>query len=126
MRPFEETWYVVLESLSLEVLNGRFSKRWNATFDQNANISDLRRAVKDTNGHGPSDKGLRSICWKAFLLFENLDKSTWTKILTDSRSAYGALRQHFLKDIEHPDNIPADPLTADDNVRHLLPLQSYQ
>ncbi|KAL8920614.1 MAG: hypothetical protein Q9172_004413 [Xanthocarpia lactea] len=98
MRPFEET-----------------CKRWNATFDQNANISDLRAAVKDTNGHGPSDKGLRSICWKAFLLFENLDKSTWTKILTDSRSAYGALRQHFLKDIEHPDNISADPLTADDN-----------
>ncbi|KAI4258665.1 MAG: hypothetical protein L6R42_004962, partial [Xanthoria sp. 1 TBL-2021] len=96
MRAFEET-----------------RERWDATFGQNTNISDLRTAVKETNGQSPSVKGLRSICWKAFILFENLDKSTWTKTLTDSRSAYGTLREHFLKDIEHPDNISADPLTAD-------------
>ncbi|KAL8854814.1 MAG: hypothetical protein Q9221_000320, partial [Calogaya cf. arnoldii] len=90
-------------------------ERWDATFGQNTKISDLRTAVKDTNGNSPSVKGLRSICWKAFILFENLDKSTWTKTLTDSRSAYGTLRDHFLKDIEHPDNISADPLTADDS-----------
>ncbi|KAL8885016.1 MAG: hypothetical protein Q9192_006721 [Flavoplaca navasiana] len=90
-------------------------ERWNATFDGNTSISDLRTAVKDTNGQSPSSTGLRSICWKAFILFENLDKSTWSKTLTDSRSAYGTLRDHFLRDIEHPDNISADPLTADDS-----------
>ncbi|KAL8785128.1 MAG: hypothetical protein Q9213_003546 [Squamulea squamosa] len=98
MRPFEDT-----------------CERWDATFDSSNNISDLRTAVKDTSGQTPCAKGLRSICWKAFLLFENLDKSTWIKTLTDSRSAYGALREHFLKDIEHPDNISADPLTADES-----------
>ncbi|KAL8998493.1 MAG: hypothetical protein Q9169_002436 [Polycauliona sp. 2 TL-2023] len=98
MRPFEE-----------------ICERWDATFGQNGNISDLRTAVKDTSGQSPSVKGLRSICWKAFILFENLDKSTWTKTLSDSRSAYGTLRDHFLRDIEHPDNISADPLTADDS-----------
>ncbi|KAI4222635.1 MAG: hypothetical protein L6R36_005995 [Xanthoria steineri] len=98
MRTFEET-----------------CERWDATFGQNSKISDLRTAVKDTNGQSPSVKGLRSICWKAFILFENLDQSTWTKTLADSRSAYGTLRDHFLKDIEHPDNISADPLTADDS-----------
>lgn len=71
-------------------------------------------------------RGLRSICWKAFLLFENLDKSTWSKTISDSRSAYGALRDHLLKNIEHPDDISvADPLTGDESVRKLFPLQFY-
>ncbi|KAL8668368.1 MAG: hypothetical protein Q9168_007001 [Polycauliona sp. 1 TL-2023] len=96
-------------------MSDRLSERWAATFGQNANISDLRKAVKATDGQSPSVKGLRSICWKAFILFENLDKSTWTKTLTDSRSAYGTLREHFLRDIQHPDNVSADPLTAEDS-----------
>ncbi|KAL9578064.1 MAG: hypothetical protein Q9203_007228 [Teloschistes exilis] len=95
-------------------------ERWNATFAKNSNISDLRTAVNDITGHNPCVEGLRSVCWKAFLLFENLDKSTWTKTLADSRSAYGALRDHFVKDIEHPDDILAvDPLTGDDNDEEL-------
>ncbi|KAL9119368.1 MAG: hypothetical protein Q9187_004079 [Circinaria calcarea] len=51
----------------------------------------------------------------AFLLFENLDRSTWLKTLLDSRSAYAALRQHFLRDLEHPEDLPTvDPLTDDE------------
>lgn len=54
---------------------------------------------------------------KAFLLFENLDKSTWMKTLSDSRSAYTSLKEHFLKHIEHPDDLSgSDPLTEDENV----------
>ncbi|KAL8667286.1 MAG: hypothetical protein Q9202_000859 [Teloschistes flavicans] len=95
-------------------------ERWDATFAKNSNISDLRVAVNDATGQSPCVEGLRSVCWKAFLLFENLDKSTWTKTLSDSRSAYGALRDHFLKDIEHPDDILAvDPLTGDDSDEEL-------
>ncbi|KAL8689531.1 MAG: hypothetical protein Q9218_004818 [Villophora microphyllina] len=95
---------------------GDLSERWDATFAKNSNISDLRAAVDNATGHSPCIEGLRSVCWKAFLLFENLDKSTWAKTLSDSRSAYGALRDHFLKDIEHPDDISvADPLTGDDS-----------
>ncbi|MCJ1469655.1 hypothetical protein MMC07_008291 [Pseudocyphellaria aurata] len=52
----------------------------------------------------------------AFLLFENLDKSTWKKTLSDSRSAYTSLREHFLRDIDHPDDLSAiDPLTDDES-----------
>lgn len=57
------------------------------------------------------------IVGQAFLLFENLDKSTWKKTLRDSRSAYSSLRDHFLRDIEHPDGLSAtDPLTDDETV----------
>ncbi|MCJ1398182.1 hypothetical protein MMC11_001379 [Xylographa trunciseda] len=67
---------------------------------------------------------LSSISWaaynltndQAFLLFENLDRSTWSKTLHDSRSAYSSLRDHFLRDIEHPDDLSAaDPLADDEN-----------
>lgn len=55
--------------------------------------------------------------YQAFLLFGNLDKSTWKKTLSDSRSAYTSLREHFLRDIEHPDDLSAtDPLTDDESV----------
>ena len=57
---------------------------------------------------------------KAFLLFENLDKSTWMKTLSDSRSAYISLKGHFLKHIEHPDDLSeSDPLTEDTKVSNI-------
>lgn len=40
--------------------------------------------------------GLRSVCWKAFLLFDNLDTATWLPVLSSSRSGYNALRAHFI------------------------------
>lgn len=90
--------------------------RWEATFAANSSISDLRAAVRLQEGENPCLNGSRSICWKAFLLFENLDKSTWTKTLSDSRTAYTSLREHFLRDIEHPDDVSAiDPLTDDES-----------
>ncbi|SLM35578.1 Rab-GTPase-TBC domain [Lasallia pustulata] len=67
--------------------------RWEATFTHSSSLSDL----------------------KAFLLFENLDRSTWSKTLSDSRGAYMSLREHFLKNIEHPDDLAAaDPLADDE------------
>lgn len=56
-----------------------------------------------------------------FLLFGNLDTSTWMKTLSDSRSAYGALKEHFMKNIENPDDLSAeDPLTDNETVRKVL------
>lgn len=43
--------------------------------------------------------------------------STWGKTLSDSRSAYASLREHFLKNIENPDDLSADdPLTGTETV----------
>lgn len=124
MRSLQETWSVIHLLGNCQPRNAdqyAASERWDATFANNGSISDLRRAFKDDGAQSPCIKGLRSMCWKSFLLFENLDKSTWIKTLSDSRSAYGALRDHFLKDIEHPDDVSADPLTDDNSVSTPLP-----
>ncbi|KAL9094489.1 MAG: hypothetical protein Q9165_003339 [Trypethelium subeluteriae] len=92
-------------------------------------LSDLRNAVKDSQSDHASIQGLRSVFWKVelrfhpisslsnatkiFLLFQNLDRTTWPKRLQDSRAAYTSLRAHFLRSIEHPDELESsiDPLT---------------
>lgn len=53
-----------------------------------------------------------------FLLFEGFDRKEWPKKLAESRDAYGALRAHFLKFIEHPDDLEStvDPLADDEQV----------
>ncbi|KAL1392573.1 rab-GTPase-TBC domain-containing protein [Phyllosticta capitalensis] len=55
----------------------------------------------------------RSGCWKAFLLFENLNRAEWPTILSDSRTIYNSLRSHFLRAIENPDEVESalDPLS---------------
>ncbi|PLB33218.1 GTPase-activating protein GYP6 [Aspergillus candidus] len=52
----------------------------------------------------------------AFLLFDNLDRSQWSRKLAESRGAYVALRDHFLKYIDHPDDLQStvDPLADDE------------
>lgn len=59
---------------------------------------------------------------KIFLLFESTDQSTWSRTLSDSRSAYGSLRSHFLKYIEHPEELSSsiDPLNDDQAVSSTL------
>jgi TBC1 domain family member 5 len=98
--------------------------------------TDLRQTVGDTEGPDPCQDGLRSVCWKvrtfignhfepisyhvvqAFLLYGPLSQSSWPKKLSDSRSAYSSLRDHFLKYIDHPNDLQSsvDPLADDDNV----------
>ncbi|KAL9064118.1 MAG: hypothetical protein Q9157_007950 [Trypethelium eluteriae] len=76
-------------------------------------LSDLKNAVKDSQSDHASIQGLRSVFWKIFLLFQTLDRTTWPKRLQDSRAAYTSLRAHFLRSIEHPDELESaiDPLT---------------
>ena len=59
---------------------------------------------------------------QAFLLFDGLDKTEWAPKLDESRDAYRALRDHFLKYIEHPDDLEStvDPLADDEQVYKLL------
>lgn len=79
---------------------------------------DLLEGKKTPQGSASTSQGLKCT-YQAFLLFENLDKSTWTKTLSDSRTAYTSLREHFLRDIEHPDDVSAiDPLTDDESVSY--------
>lgn len=53
-----------------------------------------------------------------FLLFEGLDREEWAQKLAEARDVYGALRAHFLKYIEHPDDLEStvDPLADDEQV----------
>lgn len=76
-----------------------------------------RQEVLDVQEKGMTDDG----CLQAFLLYKSAEKSTWAKTLSDSRSAYTSLREHFLKNIEHPDDISAeDPLTDTETVSHTV------
>ena len=95
-----------------------YSKKWDILFSDEAIGLDLRQAVKDPAGFKPCEDGLRSICWKAFLLYGPLSQASWPKNLAESRSAYTSLRDHFLRFIEHPDDLQSsvDPLADDSNV----------
>ncbi|OKL60659.1 hypothetical protein UA08_04223 [Talaromyces atroroseus] len=81
-----------------------------------SNTNDIRQAVKSEDGENPCENGLRSVCWKVFLLCEDLDRPEWTSRLSDTRSAYESLRNHFLKYIKHPNEIQStiDPLAEDE------------
>lgn len=81
-------------------------------------LRQLKDAVRLDGDHSIATSGGRSTCWKAFLLFDSADTSTWPRILSSSRSAYNALRAHFLKHLENPDEVTAgyDPLSVDNEV----------
>ncbi len=57
-------------------------------------------------------------CLQAFLLYGPLSLGSWPKKLAEARSAYVSLRNHFLRFIEHPNDLDslADPLADDDKV----------
>lgn len=52
------------------------------------------------------------------MLFDDLDRTQWLPKMHETRSAYSALREHFLKYIEHPDDLQStiDPLADDEEV----------
>jgi hypothetical protein len=55
---------------------------------------------------------------QVFLLFDTVEREQWSQKLAESRDAYSALRAHFLKYIEHPDDLEStvDPLADDEEV----------
>jgi len=92
-------------------------KRWSLLFNTSIGV-DLRQAIQDDGDFDPCEDGLRSVCWKAFLLNGPLSKVSWLKKLKDSRSAYISLRDHFLKYIDNPNDLHSsvDPLADDEAV----------
>ncbi|KIW25154.1 hypothetical protein, variant [Cladophialophora immunda] len=67
---------------------------------------------------GPLQKyHLPTATLQAFLLYGPLSQGSWSKKLAESRSAYVSLRDHFLRFIEHPNDLhsSADPLADDEN-----------
>ncbi|KAL4775633.1 rab-GTPase-TBC domain-containing protein [Aspergillus nidulans var. acristatus] len=52
----------------------------------------------------------------AFLLFEDLSRKQWPDKISEARSTYVALKEHFLKYIEHPNDLQSsiDPLADDE------------
>ncbi|KAE8842869.1 hypothetical protein HRS9139_02166 [Pyrenophora teres f. teres] len=57
--------------------------------------------------------GLRSVCWKIFLVFKTLDRSSWPSHLSQARKTYESLRSHYLRAIQNPDEFDSsvDPLS---------------
>ncbi|RHZ68124.1 GTPase-activating protein GYP6 [Aspergillus thermomutatus] len=57
--------------------------------------------------------------YEAFLLFDDLDRTQWSRRTSESRDAYTALKAHYLKYIEHPDDLQStiDPLADDEEMR---------
>ncbi|ETN45617.1 uncharacterized protein HMPREF1541_09449 [Cyphellophora europaea CBS 101466] len=90
--------------------------RWKTIFESSIGV-DLRQAVRDGEGFDPCESGLRSVCWKAFLLYGPVSQASWPKQLADSRGTYTSLRDHFLRFIDHPNdlNSQADPLADDES-----------
>ncbi|KAJ9637267.1 hypothetical protein H2199_007554 [Coniosporium tulheliwenetii] len=83
------------------------ARQWWPLLDEVNTLEDLKDAVKHSTGRR-----------EAFLLFENVDRSTWPTLLNDSRDAYNSLRAHFLRAIEHPDELESagDPLSETDEL----------
>ncbi|KAK1055610.1 hypothetical protein LTR33_014094 [Friedmanniomyces endolithicus] len=74
---------------------------------QYKNLKDLQEPVRLDGGHSSpaASSGLRSACWKTFLLFDSVDTVTWPKTLASSRSAYNSLRMHFLSQLDNQDEL---------------------
>ncbi|KAK2737974.1 hypothetical protein FQN57_007328 [Myotisia sp. PD_48] len=92
--------------------------RWNILFQSKVQSLDgFKQALElGSEGDNPCKDGLRSVFWKAFLLHKDVDRSQWPVQLADSRVAYMSVRNHFMKYIDNPNDIPSttDPLAEDE------------
>ncbi|KAK3375187.1 rab-GTPase-TBC domain-containing protein [Podospora didyma] len=85
--------------------------RWTETVKHGPGIVDLRRAVKFSAG--PCQSGCRSVCWKAFLQFQDAPVDQWSILLRESRASYISLCEQHLNFIRHPERLAElsfDPL----------------
>ncbi|KAH6633566.1 rab-GTPase-TBC domain-containing protein [Boeremia exigua] len=89
-------------------------KHWRRLDDFHS-LTDLKIHVS-SHQEPQITTGLRSVCWKIFLLFKTLDRSSWPNHLAESRRNYDSLRTHYLRAIEHPDELESsvDPLSDND------------
>ena len=62
----ESRWVTPDVQLEGVLSNNSHRSRWDLTFTDNTNLSDLKAAVKNKGQSSPCIKGLRSICWKVY------------------------------------------------------------
>ncbi|KAL6704105.1 hypothetical protein ACN47E_008768 [Coniothyrium glycines] len=86
-------------------------KNWRQ-LDHFHSLTDLKIHVS-SHKEPQITAGLRSVCWKIFLVFKTLDRSSWPTHLVHSRKTYESLRTHYLSAIQHPDELESsfDPLS---------------
>ena len=89
---------------------------WNAL----KQFTTLNGLCDDLQSETPSAS--RSACWKACLLFRDLDTARWASISTASRKTFSSLQSHFLRNINNPDEVESfdDPLSEDTNVSRTI------
>ncbi|KAL5116446.1 hypothetical protein ACEQ8H_005682 [Pleosporales sp. CAS-2024a] len=90
-------------------------KHWRQLADFHS-LTDLRIHVS-AHKEPLITAGLRSVCWKIFLVFRTLHRSSWPAHLANSRNSYASLRDHYLRAIRHPDEFESsvDPLSEHDH-----------
>ncbi|KAH4160180.1 hypothetical protein HBH43_182830 [Parastagonospora nodorum] len=89
-------------------------KHWRQLDDFHS-LTDLKIHVS-SHKEPQITAGLRSVCWKIFLVFKTLDRSSWPTHLSNTRRSYESLRDHYLRAIRHPDEFDSsvDPLSEHD------------
>ncbi|KZL86801.1 wd repeat domain-containing protein [Colletotrichum incanum] len=90
--------------------------RWAETLKNAGDFSELQHAVRYNGPSSPCITGCRSVCWKAFLLLQDVEPSDWLRQVSELRNFYSQRRDHFLKFIKHPEElakVAVDPLTDD-------------
>lgn len=89
-------------------------------------LEELKRAARIGIHSSAASTGLRSVFWKAFLLFESFESTTWTKTLLSSRSAYSSLRLHFLRLLENENEVSPDESSFGEDSAQVSILQRFQ
>ncbi|KAF1935692.1 RabGAP/TBC [Clathrospora elynae] len=86
-------------------------KHWRQLDDFHS-LTDLKIHVS-SHKEPQITAGLRSVCWKIFLVFKTLDRSSWPTHLSHSRKTYESLLTHYLRAIQNPDEFESsvDPLS---------------
>ncbi|RPA89109.1 RabGAP/TBC [Choiromyces venosus 120613-1] len=85
-------------------------KRWESLFKGHSSISALRAATTDgiqksngngsTSTEGPCGGGLRSVCWKLFLLFPEFKPEAWSRTIRCERAAFEELKRVHVSPFE--------------------------
>ncbi|KAF1829013.1 RabGAP/TBC [Decorospora gaudefroyi] len=86
-------------------------KHWRQLDDFHS-LTDLKIHVS-SHKEPQITAGLRSVCWKIFLVFKTLDRSSWPTHLSHSRKTYESLHTHYLRAIQNPNEFESsvDPLS---------------
>lgn len=97
-------------------------RRWKETLKDGGDVESLQRAVKFNGPSSPCEAGLRSVCWKTFLLFrDDASADDHVLVLRETREDYEALRGSYMRFIKHPEELTeltVDPLADDPEVSH--------